>query len=92
MKHDPEVEQDWALEGLGWGAGGDEERIARVSAELRAGFAALRDVEPAVSLFGSARSRQDSAECVIAREVAREVARVRSSIASVRSGTSSCGS
>ena len=68
------VEQASALEGLGWGAHQDEERVARIVAELRMGFAALRDVEPAVSVFGSARARSDSAEYVMAREVARAVA------------------
>jgi hypothetical protein len=65
------------LEGIGWsGLGSDDRaRLRRIARELEAGFARLRDVEPAVAVFGSARSLEGSAEYVQAREVAREVAR-----------------
>lgn len=75
MEEAIEVESASPLESIGWGAEGDEERVARITAELRMGFAALRDVEPAVSIFGSARAWEGSPECVMAREVAREVSR-----------------
>ena len=68
-------ESTGALEGLGWGRAVDEhERLARIERELGAGFAALHDVEPAVSFFGSARSADASREYALARSVAREVA------------------
>lgn len=65
-----------ALEGIGWnGVAADEhERLARIERELQAGFAALRDVEPAVSFFGSARSAVASREYALARSVAQAVA------------------
>ena len=65
-----------ALEGIGWDAArvsDDRARVARISAELEAGFAALREVEPAVSVFGSARSPETSPEYAMARSVARAV-------------------
>ena len=65
-----------ALESVGWRRDAEEERVARIAAELRMGFAALRDVEPAVSVFGSARCRPDDAEYASARAVAHEVTRV----------------
>jgi len=64
-----------ALEGLGWLRDDDEARIRRIEAELREGFATLRDVEPAVAFFGSARTPEDHAAYGLAREVARAVAR-----------------
>ena len=67
-----------ALEGVGWGRvpGRDRSRLARITAELQRGFRTLRDVEPAVSFFGSARSSKSSAEYAAARGVARAVARM----------------
>jgi len=67
-----------ALEGVGWGGvpGHDRARVARITAELRRGFRTLRDVEPAVSFFGSARSSRSSAEYAAARRVAGAVARM----------------
>jgi hypothetical protein len=64
------------LEGIGWGGVPADEgtRIARISAELELGFRTLRDVEPAVAFFGSARSPEGAPEYAAAREVAREVA------------------
>jgi uncharacterized protein (TIGR00730 family) len=64
-----------ALEGLGWLRDDDEARIRRIEAELREGFASLRDVEPAVAFFGSARAPEDHAAYGLAREVACAVAR-----------------
>lgn len=75
MEEAVEVESPSPLETIGWGAERDEDRVARITAELRMGFAALRDVEPAISVFGSARAGEGSPECMEAREVAREVAR-----------------
>jgi uncharacterized protein (TIGR00730 family) len=67
-----------ALEGVGWGGvpGRDRSRLARIAAEIERGFRVLRDVEPAVSFFGSARASRASAEYAAAREVARAVARM----------------
>jgi len=60
----------------GTGTDRDEpERIARITRELRNGFRALADVEPAISVFGSARLGADSAEYRETREVCRRVAR-----------------
>lgn len=70
-----EARQQSALEGLGWLRDDDEARIRRIEAELREGFATLRDVEPAVAFFGSARTPEDHAAYGLAREVARAVAR-----------------
>lgn len=65
-----------ALESVGWAPEppGEHARLQRIRGELEAGFAALRDVEPAVSVFGSARSAQDSPDHELARTVARAVA------------------
>ncbi len=51
----------------------DEERLERVQAELRAGFEALAGLGPAVSLFGSARVREDDPQYELARLVARRL-------------------
>jgi len=70
-----------ALAMIGFGphdAAGDRdepERIARITRELRNGFRALQDVEPAVSVFGSARLPEDSPEYRETREVCRRIAR-----------------
>ncbi|MEN8182490.1 MAG: TIGR00730 family Rossman fold protein [Myxococcota bacterium] len=65
------------IEGIGGRPRAEDEaaRLARVHDELEHGFDVLRDVEPAVTFFGSARSTPDSPEYREAREVAREVAR-----------------
>jgi uncharacterized protein (TIGR00730 family) len=64
-----------ALESLGWGVSrNDRERIARIEEELERGFALLSDVEPAVSIFGSARARPDDPVYGAARTSARAVA------------------
>ena len=71
-----------ALESIGWDgiAADDRARIARIAAEFDAGFRALRDVEPAVAIFGSARSSEDAPEYAMAREVASAVARTGFSV------------
>lgn len=53
----------------------DPERLRRITQELRNGFRALADVDPAVSVFGSARLGEGTPEYAEAREVARRVAR-----------------
>lgn len=49
----------------------EEERIARIEEELRDGIGRLANIGPAVSIFGSARSRPDSWEYQSARQLAR---------------------
>ena len=49
----------------------DARRIERAGHELRAGFATLRDLGPAVSVFGSARSRPGDPEYELACNTAR---------------------
>jgi uncharacterized protein (TIGR00730 family) len=49
----------------------DAERIERVAAELRTGFAALAGLGPAVSVFGSARTPEGSPDYELARAVGR---------------------
>ncbi len=64
------------LEGIGWDLDTDEaSRVRRIADEAAAGFSALRRVEPAVAIFGSARSHETSPEYDFAREVAKAVAR-----------------
>jgi uncharacterized protein (TIGR00730 family) len=65
-----------ALESIGWARlpEGERGRIDRMVAELREGFRNLRDVEPAVAFFGSARSKRGSQEYALARATARAVA------------------
>jgi uncharacterized protein (TIGR00730 family) len=53
----------------------DEERLERVAAELRRGFALLHDIRYAVSVFGSARVSEASPEYEMARTVARELSK-----------------
>ena len=50
------------------------ERIARISDELREGIESLTDIGPAVSIFGSARSKTDSWEYQSTRDLARKLA------------------
>jgi len=50
-------------------------RIRRIETELERGFALLHGIEPAVSIFGSARSRPGDPVYEEAHGVAREVAR-----------------
>jgi uncharacterized protein (TIGR00730 family) len=49
----------------------DESRIARVERELEIGFDALAHVGAAASFFGSARTRRDQEDYLLARQVAR---------------------
>ena len=49
----------------------DDTRIERMSAEIRAGFEAMRDVRRGVSIIGSARTLPDHPDCALARETAR---------------------
>jgi hypothetical protein len=67
-----------SLEGIGWPATDKDEagRLDGIHAELRRGFSTLRDVEPAIACFGSARSEPDAPEYVLAREVAEEATRI----------------
>ena len=51
----------------------EDERVDRVERELHAGFAALRELGPAVSFFGSARTPPDHPDYVLARETARRL-------------------
>jgi uncharacterized protein (TIGR00730 family) len=51
----------------------DEDRIDRISAELRMGFDALASVGAAASFFGSARTSPDDPDYELARESARVV-------------------
>jgi uncharacterized protein (TIGR00730 family) len=48
----------------------DADRVARAARELEMGFSALSDLGPAISIFGSARTRQDDPEAQLARETA----------------------
>jgi hypothetical protein len=74
--NDRRVTSPAALESIGWGVTPDDRtRLARIEAELEHGFASMQGIEPAVSIFGSARARPDDSPYVDAREVARAVAR-----------------
>ena len=51
----------------------DEARIERISEELRMGFDALAEVGSAASFFGSARTKPDDPDYLLARETAKVV-------------------
>src|SRR5687768_12343482 len=51
----------------------DEDRLERITRELRTGFEALAPVGAAASFFGSARTASDDPEYLLARETARLV-------------------
>jgi hypothetical protein len=51
----------------------EAERIERIVRELEAGFAGLRELGPAVSVFGSARTPRDHPDYALARETARRL-------------------
>ena len=51
----------------------DEARIARVGAELEAGFEALRDLGLAACIWGSARTPEGHPEYALARDVGRRL-------------------
>jgi uncharacterized protein (TIGR00730 family) len=48
----------------------EDERVDRIADELKLGFQALADLGPAVSVFGSARTREDEPEYELARRTA----------------------
>jgi uncharacterized protein (TIGR00730 family) len=52
----------------------DAQRIAAISAELDYGFTALREVGPAVSVFGSSRTPADDPVYALGHAVGRELA------------------
>jgi uncharacterized protein (TIGR00730 family) len=54
--------------------GDDTERVSRISAELATGFAALAELGPAVSVFGSARTPPASPAYQLAYETGRALA------------------
>ncbi|MFI5317265.1 MAG: TIGR00730 family Rossman fold protein [Myxococcota bacterium] len=65
-----------ALESIGWGLSPDDRsRVARIQEELERGFATMHGIEPAVSVFGSARAQASDSTYADARGVARAVAR-----------------
>jgi uncharacterized protein (TIGR00730 family) len=51
----------------------EDERLARIERDLKAGFEALRDLGPAVTFFGSARVAPDHPYYARGREIARRV-------------------
>jgi uncharacterized protein (TIGR00730 family) len=53
----------------------DVERIVRVQRELQRGFELMQDVNYAVSMFGSARVREDDHDYELARTIARELSK-----------------
>jgi uncharacterized protein (TIGR00730 family) len=53
----------------------EAERIARIDRELEAGFAALRELGPAISMFGSARTPPDHPDYALARDIAARLGR-----------------
>ncbi|MEV6526848.1 TIGR00730 family Rossman fold protein [Longispora sp. NPDC051575] len=59
--------QDWRV--------GDAWRALRIQAEFVEGFDTLSDLPSAVSVFGSARSKPESPECVMAEELGAALAR-----------------
>jgi hypothetical protein len=71
----PRVTADEELLGTNRGAVApgrtDEQFLQRITSELDRGFTALRDLGPAVSVFGSARTPRDHPDYTLARESAR---------------------
>jgi uncharacterized protein (TIGR00730 family) len=64
------------LKDLGWSdlPGGEAERVAEITREFVEASLAFRDVEPAVTIFGSARLAPDDPACELARETAKLLA------------------
>jgi uncharacterized protein (TIGR00730 family) len=60
----------------------EAERIDRIERDLAAGFAALRDLGPAVTFFGSARVSEDDPRYAAGRDLARRVGEAGFSIIS----------
>jgi uncharacterized protein (TIGR00730 family) len=54
---------------------GDAGRVREIAAELARGFDALAGIGPAVTIFGSARTRADHPHYALVREVAAELGR-----------------
>ena len=54
---------------------GERARLARINEEFERGFRALGRVGPAVTVFGSARFKEDHPYYELSREVGRELAR-----------------
>ena len=53
----------------------EEQRLERIAHELRTGFEALRDLGPAICVWGSARTPREDPEYEFGREVGREIGR-----------------
>jgi uncharacterized protein (TIGR00730 family) len=51
----------------------DDQRVDRIAAEIRRSFAALEPIGHGVTIFGSARSKEGTAEYALARKVAYEL-------------------
>jgi uncharacterized protein (TIGR00730 family) len=66
-----------AFEGIGWERehGDEGPRLRRIHEELERGFALLREVEPAIAVFGSSRMSPEAPEYARARELGSAVAR-----------------
>jgi uncharacterized protein (TIGR00730 family) len=64
--HDEEILQCGELDN-------DEQRLERIGAELRKGFDLLRDVQYAVSIFGSARVREGDPDYELGRAIGRRL-------------------
>lgn len=74
---DPAIEEfPRILKDLGWSdlPGGEAERVAEITREFVEATLAFRDVEPAVTIFGSARLAPDDPTCELARETAKLLA------------------
>lgn len=74
---DPAIEElPRVLKDLGWSdlPGGEAERVAEITREFVEATLAFRDVEPAVTIFGSARLPPDHPTYELARETARLLA------------------
>jgi uncharacterized protein (TIGR00730 family) len=74
---DPAIEEfPRVLKDLGWSdlPGGEAERVAEITREFVEATLAFRDVEPAVTIFGSARLAPDHPAYELARETARLLA------------------
>jgi uncharacterized protein (TIGR00730 family) len=74
---DPAIEEfPRVLRDLGWSdlPGGEAERVAEITREFVEATLAFRDVEPAVTIFGSARLGPDHPAYELARETARLLA------------------
>jgi uncharacterized protein (TIGR00730 family) len=74
---DPAIEEfPRVLKDLGWSdlPGGEAERVAEMTREFIEATLAFRDVEPAVTIFGSARLGPSHATYDLARETARLLA------------------